>query len=865
MPLANRYPGQVVSITMTTGGSGYASQPTVTITGGGGSGASAVAHMSGTMVESVVLTSGGTGYTSDPTVIIDGNAAATAKAYTGTFRPASFLRSRFNDMYVIDGMGRGLRWNGADASMQPIGLSKPSKGPSLSASTASGGQSVGSVSVLRGGAGYSSAPAVSFSGGSPTTPAAAVATVAGGRVTAVKVTDPGKGYSSAPAVTLSGGCATGASFDVGVSGSVSQMNVLSGGTGYETNPTVVFSTAQGLTAANALVDVLEGTVTGVTILAGGTGATTTGVTAVITGGGGKGAVVQPVMSYRVSAVTVAQSGTGFYASPIITFKPDPSDTTYSSAAATGSVNSSGNVTGVTVLSGGKYSAPPTAEILDGTAVATANLLPRMTGKYKCAIRYLDDTPESQRGPIPSSISELVEVDASAAAGTITWSFTHEGIEPRVKAMELWRTTSGQSVVLFRVATIQRDDPAFESSYTDTLSDAELQDTSRDGYGLMPVTLPSGQLNARRFEVPPGNYGVAVMFQDRAWYAVDTTGGNPNSLLYSEVDEPESVSMDNELVVQESIGDSDAIVALIPLASALLICQSRHIYKLQYVAQPVIDASILLGSYRGILTAQCWDVMGGVAFIVDSFGMYAYDGNTEEPISTPIDDLWRNQIINFSQSSKFHVKADPSTRTVRFFYCRTSETATARALCYCVATKAWWEEEYPYAVTAGANMSIGGKQDVIYGTQGGGFVRSHGYADGSAAVPFRMRTGCLPLTNADKTSRAIGILYTATDADAPINVGMHFNNSSSPRPNVITSDRGDGFTTVVGSTVATLNLNKARSPLGDASGYARAFFSGAVEDRSAGSDRHVAIAVSGQQSSASNAVVLHGVTVEGVGG
>lgn len=865
MSLATRSVGRVVSISMVTGGSGYSSQPSVTISGGNGSGAQAVAHMAGTMVESIVITNAGSGYTAAPSVIIDGNAQATASVYAGDFRPAVFLRSRFNDMYVIDGMGRGLRWNGTAASMQPIGISKPSKGPSLSATTDAGQLSVGSVSIIRPGAGYTTAPAVSFSGGSPSTSATATATIFGGRVTAIKVTDAGAGYSTAPTVTLSGGCATGASFNVGVRGSVADMTITSGGTGYTTAPTVVFSSAQGLTQANAIVDIAEGQVTSVTVLAGGTGATTTGVTASLTGGGGTGAAVSVRMAYSVSAVTVAQSGSGFFASPVIAFRPDTSDTTFSSAAATGSVNSSGNITGVTLLTGGRYTVPPTAEVLDGTASATANMLPRMTGKYKCCVRYLDDTPVKQKGPIPSSISELVEVDAASSAGKLTWTFSHAGIEDRVTAMELWRTSSNQSVVLFRVATIQRTDAAFDTSYEDTLSDADLQDTERDGYGLMPVTLPSGQLNARRFEVPPGNYGVAVMFQDRAWFAVDTTGESPNSLLFSEVDEVESVPASNELVVQESVGDSDAVVALVPLASSLLICQSRHIYKLQYVAQPVLDGSILLAAYRGILNAQCWDVMGGVAFIADSYGMYAYDGNTLEPVSTPIDDLWRERVIDFSQASKFHVKADTATKVVRFYFCRSGETSTARAMCYCVATKAWWEEEYPQAVTAGANTLVNGRQDVIYGTQAGGFVRSSGYADSGSAVPFRMRTGCLPLVNTDKTSRSIGVLYTATQADATLNVGMHFNNSSSPRPNVITSDRGDGFTTINGSTVATLNLSKARSPLGDASGYARAFFSGAVEDRSAGSDRHVAVAISGQQSSASNAVILHGVTMEGVSG
>jgi hypothetical protein len=122
-----------------------------------------------------------------------------------------------------------------------------------------------------------------------------------------------------------------------------------------------------------------------------------------------------------------------------------------------------------------------------------------------------------------------------------------------------------------------------------------------------------------------------------------------------------------------------------------------------------------------------------------------------------------------------------------------------------------------------------------------------------------------LTNADKGSRSISVLYTPTTGNADLKVGLHFNGSSSPRPNAITSDRGDGFTTTAGSTAAVLNLQKGRSKLGDASGYARAYYPGQVDDRSAGADRHIAIAVSGQQSAQDNAVILHAMTVEGANG
>ncbi|MCE9612853.1 MAG: formylglycine-generating enzyme family protein [Lentisphaerae bacterium] len=60
----------VTSITVTDGGAGYDAAPSVTITGGGGSGGTAHAVVSGGAVTDIVIDQGGGGYTSDPTISI---------------------------------------------------------------------------------------------------------------------------------------------------------------------------------------------------------------------------------------------------------------------------------------------------------------------------------------------------------------------------------------------------------------------------------------------------------------------------------------------------------------------------------------------------------------------------------------------------------------------------------------------------------------------------------------------------------------------------------------------------------------------------------------------------------------------------
>jgi uncharacterized protein len=75
-----RRASSVTAITVTTPGSGYTSAPTVSLTNGGGTGATAVATVSSGVVTKVTVTNPGTGYTSAPTVVFSGGGGTLAAA-----------------------------------------------------------------------------------------------------------------------------------------------------------------------------------------------------------------------------------------------------------------------------------------------------------------------------------------------------------------------------------------------------------------------------------------------------------------------------------------------------------------------------------------------------------------------------------------------------------------------------------------------------------------------------------------------------------------------------------------------------------------------------------------------------------------
>jgi hypothetical protein len=102
----------VAGLSITAGGSGYTSAPTIGFSGGNGSGAAATANLTATSVAGLTVTNAGSGYTSAPTIALSGGAGSGA-ATTANLTPTTIA-----------------------------GLTKTA-----------------------GGAGYTSAPTVSFSGG----------------------------------------------------------------------------------------------------------------------------------------------------------------------------------------------------------------------------------------------------------------------------------------------------------------------------------------------------------------------------------------------------------------------------------------------------------------------------------------------------------------------------------------------------------------------------------------------------------------------------------------------------------------------------------------------------------------------------
>ncbi len=82
------FQGAIASLGVANAGVGYTAAPSLSFSGGGGSGASATVGITSGTVSSLTITANGTGYTSAPTITLTGGTAGTAGTVTASIMTA---------------------------------------------------------------------------------------------------------------------------------------------------------------------------------------------------------------------------------------------------------------------------------------------------------------------------------------------------------------------------------------------------------------------------------------------------------------------------------------------------------------------------------------------------------------------------------------------------------------------------------------------------------------------------------------------------------------------------------------------------------------------------------------------------------
>lgn len=413
--MADIYAGKVVKLSLIRHGTGYTSAPTLTISGGGGAGATGTANFDGGAIVGITITNPGSGYDRPPALLLtftDGTGTYTGSGYTT-------LEATSLGSFVVTAGGSGY------TSAPTVGISSSTYGTAWLYGKITAGAledillcDVDSAGYLRplGGVNYSSAPAITISGGG-LTGATATATVTSGAITSLTITAAGSGgtvpsavlvvpdaptggsgatataslgvtvssialtaagsgYTSAPTVTLSGGGGSGASAAAVLTPtSLALLTVDAAGSGYVLPPTISIALGLGVgaTLATATATLVGTSLASLTLTGGGTGYTSA-PTVSFTGGAGSGATATAAIDSQVSSITLTAAGTGYTSAPSVAFSGGGGSGAGATAALAGAA-----IASLTLVSGGSgYTSAPSVSFTGGGgsgAVASAVLSP----------------------------------------------------------------------------------------------------------------------------------------------------------------------------------------------------------------------------------------------------------------------------------------------------------------------------------------------------------------------------------------------------------------------------------------------------------------------------------------------------------
>jgi len=249
-------------------------------------------------------------------------------------------------------------------------VTDPGTGAEATASVDPKTGAISGITVTSPGAGYAVPPTVEITtaGVTPTTVAKATARIATGVITSIDVNETGYGFS-APAVTLTGGNPTaGSEARALASGTVDNLTLTDGGTGYQAQPLVNISKpdlADGEQATGNATMNANGVVIGVEIAnpgAGYTSAPTVTITDASKTAPDQAAKVEATIG--VTRIDVTDGGAGYDSAPTVTI----SDTVGSAdkgASATAKVAVKGSVTDIVVTTpGAGYLTPGIKKFVD---------------------------------------------------------------------------------------------------------------------------------------------------------------------------------------------------------------------------------------------------------------------------------------------------------------------------------------------------------------------------------------------------------------------------------------------------------------------------------------------------------------------
>ncbi len=468
----------------------------------------------------------------------------------------------------------------------------------------------------------------------------------------------------------------------------------------------------------------------------------------------------------------------------------------------------------------------------------------ISGTYYYAFRYIDVDG------VPGDLSVLQSAVASSHS-TISYSNIPVSSDARVAGRQIFRSTAGQSLVLYLDKQI---DDNSTTSTTSTNSDTTLQAAT-----ALAINAPDGSVFARRFGVPPAHMRLPVYHNNRSFWLVsakyteghcEVTNGSATVQIRAgqvtadmdarkfKVDDYateytiDSVNTgSNTLTLTENYGGTTNKFANYSVHAARIegrrvrwsypgepeSCYTNDAVDLEaeqsagedltgaisfnsflYLFTPSacyrwsfadvpVNGNIYHTEDRGMLNPRTYCRFENQVAVMDRTGIYVFNGGNANPISNVITD-WIAENVVWDNSEWFHASAYPAEETVKFFVCLDGSRYPKHSICFNYRTVRWWWEEYPWEIGASATVPVASRRELLVGGENERILIHDRYAD----IPTHDREVAArhAVTSASYDSVVVTVDW-ATESDL---IGA---------PLAIVSGKGKGqWRTIVGASTST---------------------------------------------------------------
>lgn len=248
------------------------------------------------------------------------------------------------------------------------------------------------------------------------------------------------------------------------------------------------------------------------------------------------------------------------------------------------------------------------------------------------------------------------------------------------------------------------------------------------------------------------------------YAIFPDPEEFSKVYWSYTDEPESVLSTDHVIIQNNTAVADRNTGLVPYGGAMYVTQRHHVYRLTMAYQGILRVTPTLVASRGCINNRCHKQHEGAVYLLDAFGIWSMtSGGGWEPLSPPIQDIFRDGDLDWSKSRWWHCEVDAEEEVIRWFVNFTDSNFTKpnRAICYHLRSKDFWTETFVHEIGGACRVRIAGRTRVLYGGMNEQiYLTNQGTADGTTSAATHTATGG---TTTTATGSSLGSTINASIA------------------------------------------------------------------------------------------------------